>query len=119
MKLIAQNLTDRRNHFIDILKGICIIFVIISHFSWTAEERLKYLFPFWIDMAVPVFMIISGYVYSFSYKRNSINRLEDAYLMKNTLSKIVRYTVPFIITYSIEIAWGSTGGLIQIKEQQA
>ena len=47
----------KRNHFIDVLKGICIIFVIITHYNWSDEARMNYLFPFWIDMAVPIFMI--------------------------------------------------------------
>ena len=51
----------KRNQFIDVLKGICIIFVIITHYNWSNAARLKYFFPFWIDMAVPIFMIISGY----------------------------------------------------------
>ena len=94
-----------RNHFIDILKGICIIFVIVTHFSWTADEKLKYYFPFWINMAVPLFMIISGYVYAFSYKKHNIKCTSDAYELKGILSKMVRYTVPFAIAFAIEIGY--------------
>lgn len=36
----------KRNNFIDTLKGICIIFVVITNFSWSNEERLHLLFPF-------------------------------------------------------------------------
>ena len=60
-----------RNSVIDIIKGICILFVIITHYQWTNEQRLMLLFPFWIDMAVPLFMIFSGYLSALSfYKRN-------------------------------------------------
>ena len=48
-----------RQRSVDFLKGICILLVIFTHCTWTEAERLKYLFPFWVDMAVPVFMILS------------------------------------------------------------
>ena len=77
--------TLNRNHFIDVLKGICIIFVIFTHASWTDEQRLKFLFPFWIAMAVPFFMLVSGYVYTKSFQKNSVETLDSAYNKKYLL----------------------------------
>jgi fucose 4-O-acetylase-like acetyltransferase len=51
-----------RNSMIDILKGIGMVLVIITHYNWSNSEKLNYLFPFWVSPAVPVFIIISGYV---------------------------------------------------------
>lgn len=85
-----------RNSILDILKGICILFVIITHFSWEKEERLRFLFPFWIDMAVPIFMLITGYVYAKSYEKSKVNCLEKAYNPCLVLKKIIRYGVPYI-----------------------
>lgn len=99
-----------RNRFIDFLKGICILFVIITHFSWVSLERQIGLFPFWIDMAVPVFMIISGFVYSKSFLRNEIFDFEKAYHPQNTLPKLVRYTVPFAIIFIIQVTLGILDG---------
>ena len=89
------------NYFIDVLKGICILIVIITHYNWDKGERLKYLFPFWVEMAVPVFMIISGYVSSKSFEKKQINKLAQAYEPFLILSKILRYTIPFIIVYML------------------
>lgn len=36
----------KRNEKIDVLKGVCIVFVIITHFRWSTEHRLQFLFPF-------------------------------------------------------------------------
>lgn len=58
-----------RNGFLDIIKAFCILFVIITHDSISDSFRLKTLFPFWINMAVPMFMIISGYVYAISFEK--------------------------------------------------
>ena len=81
------NENKQRLYCIDILKGICSIFVIITHYNWQETERLKFLFPFWIDMAVPVFMIISGYLYAKSYKKKEISNIGSAYLLENILNK--------------------------------
>lgn len=59
-----------RNNSLDFLKGISIIFIIITHFSWTNLERLSFGFPFWIDMAVPIFMLVSGYTQALSCEKN-------------------------------------------------
>lgn len=61
------------------------------------------MFPFWIDMAVPIFMIISGFVYTKSFLRNDISTLEKAYSIRNLLEKIIRYSVPFIIAFLLEM----------------
>ena len=94
---------QERNHSLDIYKGVCILLVILTHFNWTASERLKYLFPFWVNMAVPMFMIISGYVYSLSFEKHKINTIGKAYSLNNVLNKIIRYTIPFLIIFVIEI----------------
>ena len=95
----------KRNHIIDILKGICIIFIILDHYTnWGHELRLLLLFPYWITMAVPILMIISGYVYSLSFKHHSINTFKDAYHYKFVISKCIRYIIPFLIAYLLELA---------------
>lgn len=94
-----------RNRRVDLLKGICIIFVIVTHFAWEAAERKVYLFPFWIDMAVPVFMIISGYINASSFERRKISSLKEAYSWESILKKFIRYTLPFAIIYLIEVVF--------------
>lgn len=90
-----------RIRLFDTLKGLCILFVIISHYSWS--DGLMALLPFWVDVAVPVFMIISGYVLSGSFEKHGVLRLEDAYGLGTVLPKLIRYTVPFFAAYLIEL----------------
>ncbi|MCI7435484.1 MAG: acyltransferase family protein, partial [Spirochaetia bacterium] len=94
--------TQKRNHFVDVLKGICIIFVIFTHASWTNEQRVKLLFPFWIYMAVPFFMLVSGYVYTKSFQKNGIETLDSAYNKKYLLINLIRYTIPYFIAFMID-----------------
>ena len=100
----------QRNKFIDFLKGICIIFVIVTHYAWLTNERKIALFPFWVDMAVPIFMIISGYVYSKSFVRNGISTFEGAYHPQNIYSKLIRYTIPYAVIFVFQIVLGIING---------
>ena len=86
----------KRNHTIDVLKGIAIILVLITHYEWTQEQRKIFVFPFIVNMAIPVFMIITGYVYSLSLEKQNIQHLEDAYPWKSLLKRSIRYTLPVI-----------------------
>ncbi len=91
-----------RNRTADVLKGLCIIFIIITHYGWSDEQQLRYLFPFIIDMAVPILMIISGYVYTASYERAGIDAMYKAYEPKVFVPRMLRFLVPFTIAYIIE-----------------
>ena len=53
-------------------------------------------------MAVPIFMIISGFVYSKSFDANKIVSIENAYAFPNIYKKVMRFTIPFIIAFLIE-----------------
>ena len=69
----------RRNIALDSTKGLAILMVIITHFEWTTAERQALLFPFWISMAVPLFMLVTGYVTAASYDRKGITSLRAMY----------------------------------------
>lgn len=94
---------NERIHLLDLIKGILIIFIIITHYNWTDEQRRMMLFPYWVDMAVPVFMIISGYVYALSYKRKNITSFKDAYEYKEITSKLIRYITPMLMAFAFEV----------------
>lgn len=95
-------MASKRNEFLDVLKGIAMLFILITHYDWSETERLKYFFPYWIDMSVSMLMVISGYVYTKSYKYKEICSFKVAYSIKNISKSIIRYTVPFIFAYIIE-----------------
>lgn len=60
------------------------------------------LFSFWIDMAVPMFMIISGYVNALSFKRKGFNSFKDCYSYEELISKFFRLTIPFVFVLLLE-----------------
>ncbi|MBQ9539294.1 MAG: acyltransferase family protein [Treponema sp.] len=109
-----------RNRFIDVLKGFCIVAVVFTHVEWSGEQTRKLLFPFWIDMAVPFFMLVSGYVYAKSFVKNKVEDLDSAYSRKYLLKNSIRYTLPFFAAYMLELAWRfltrKSSGLKEVKD---
>ena len=71
--------TEHRERIIDLLKGICILLICFTHYAWESAERKRLLFSWWVDMAVPVFMVLSGYVYEKSLIRNNAVSLSQLY----------------------------------------
>lgn len=98
-----KNNEHSRYRSVDFIKGVCIIFIVVTHCNFNDIERLKYLFPFWIDMAVPVFMVLSGFVYGKSFQRKRISSFDDAYSWDYIIEKITRYTIPFAFVFGIEL----------------
>ncbi len=92
----------QRSRFIDIAKGISMIMVVITHFAWTLSQRLDYGFYFWISMAVPCFMLATGYVNAASFSAKDV-ALKEAYKPKTIWKKLVRFSVPFLYMYAAEL----------------
>ncbi len=93
----------KHNHTIDVIKGIAIILVMITHYEWTEDQRKIFVFPFIINMAIPIFMVITGYVYSLSLQKNGVKHLEDAYPRCMILRRVVRYTLPVVVVVLWEL----------------
>ena len=101
-ELVVNTRHIQNFYHVDFLKGLCILFVVITHSSWSNMQRLNYLFPFWINMAVPIFMIVSGYLYAHSYSSKEIYNLEQAYRMADIIRRCIRYIVPIFLIIMIE-----------------
>ncbi len=56
---------------------------------------------FWDRMAIPCFMIISGFVHSRSIRNMT---LSEAYETKNITRKLKRYLIPYTVAFAIEAA---------------
>ena len=55
-------------------------------------------------MAVPVFMVITGYVSAMSFQTHAHN-LKNAYRPTEILRKWLRFVVPFLPIYAFEVVW--------------
>lgn len=91
---------SQHNYLIDYLKAICIIFVIVTHCGWfTDHEYYQYtasgikhpLMIFVVDMAVPIFLMLSAYTHSISYEKNKAH-----YYKYYVPRKMLEYSIPML-----------------------
>lgn len=94
---------------IDVIKGICIIMVILNHVTIipTAIRRII-LWPFTILPAVPMFIMLSSYNLSLSEERMEIRMgkrktIADWFENKRFFSRINRFLIPYLITILVLI----------------
>lgn len=99
---VSRKGIEKRDSFFDILKMISIFFVIFTHVEWMrgGEDEWIPIFPFLIDMAVPIFMIITGYMTYKSYKDWRFSKMYDC---KRLTKKLVRYIFPYLLVFIVEV----------------
>ena len=88
---------------LDYLKVISIFMIVVTHLGFSAITRKNLLFPYWIDMAVPIFFIISGYVYSLSSDKRKLKGIKDWFKFDNFIDKFLRIFIPYVIIFIIEV----------------
>jgi len=105
-----------RNSFLDVLKGILIVFVIILHCSLENSKSTiyQYIYAYIIAFAVPMFLFVSGYVSALSFARKGIS-LEKAYEAKNLFPRLIRFIVPFSLFYICEWFIFRLNGIYQVN----
>lgn len=117
-----QNKTIQREYFIDFLKTLAIIFIIIDNAAicWNNKchlppENVKLLYGecFWNGQGVPLFLFISGWLFVKWADRNKVTTLKGCYTLKILLKKYIRYVIPIglafiakIITLGCVDGWG-------------
>ncbi|MCU0551575.1 MAG: acyltransferase [Leptolyngbya sp. Prado105] len=98
-----------RFHFIDALRGLAALWVVLFHAH--LEERLdslERLLPNWIDapmfqwgsLGVPVFFVLSGFVIAHSLRNATINL---PYFQQFALRRLIRLTPPYYVSIVITL----------------
>lgn len=90
---------------IDYLKAIAVILVILTH-ALSKTQRLKIGGPFWISMAVPIFMIISGFTNTLSADKNNIDSLSQYFTKEELIPKLLRVILPYLVIVLLELLLG-------------
>lgn len=89
----------------DYIKAMAVISVILIHATEVEKVRSNVIFPFYIWLAVPTFMLISGYMNAKSCEKHGITRLVAWYEPKYLGKKILFIMIPYLIIYVCE--WAS------------
>lgn len=90
-----------RIEFLDYLKAVCVIMVIVTHYDWA--DKSSPFFTMLINMAVPVFMIVSGYNFAMSNRKKADGKWTHMYGWEIIKPKLVRFLVPFFTICLIEM----------------
>ena len=89
---------------LDYLKTFAIIMVIITHiFLYNGIVPLPVVFPYAVEMAVPIFMIISGYVNTIFFMKRTPKEFLAGDWKIHFCSKLYVIYLPFLILYFLEI----------------
>lgn len=91
---------NQRFDSLDILKSIAIICVVLNH-SLTSEEMLWIGGPFWIYMAVPIFLIISGFNMYRSIEKRNMTKMSDYFNKPYLWPKLVGILLPWLLAIFI------------------
>lgn len=98
---LSQKSENGRIEFLDYLKAICVIMVIVTHYDWA--DKTSPFFTMLINMAVPVFMIVSGYNFAMSNRKKAEGKLSRMYGWSMMKPKLIRFLVPFFTICLIEM----------------
>lgn len=100
----------QRIKIIDYLKALAIILVILNHSNIFLETNPVFLYL--INEAVPIFLILSGYIYCY---REWQDDLYTGYRLSKIFEKIKRFSMPlipvFLIYLCYELFFRNTGGV--------
>lgn len=88
------NIVAYRNIGVDYIKAVSIIAIIITHYNFSEDARILFVFPFFIDLAMPCLMIVTGY--------NAGSR-EGAFTYKNSRKYFTRLFPAWLIAMFVEI----------------
>ena len=101
---MGNNIKTKRNRIeiFDYMKAFAIIAVVITHCKFSLIQKTHISFTFVIGMAVPIFMLITGYNYAKSYQLRSCKSFIELYNIKLLLKRFIRIVLPFLIIFLLE-----------------
>ena len=88
-----------RIFYFDILKVIAIIFVLITHCNFSLVQRENIVFWFFIEMAVPIFLIVTGYNLSTSASNKKITSWKELYTKNYFFHYLPKILIPYCIYF--------------------
>lgn len=87
---------------IDLLKGLAMISVILIH-SWNPAMRLDLGAPFYLELAVPMFILIAGYTSAYAFIRYHADSLTTCYDRQLLVRRIRRILEPYTLMWIVQI----------------
>jgi hypothetical protein len=97
---------SKGNYFqIDLLKAVAIAFVIIDHALGYANHW-GFGLELWERMAIPIFLIVLGFNWGNSFKKQGKKTLRELYSIEYFKKKFWRFLFPYLIFYLVSTTIG-------------
>jgi len=100
-----MNVQQKRIVVFDYLKAFAIILVVANHYghtSWSYLIKNTLVYPAIIQMAVPIFMIVTGCTFSMSYNKK-YSKITEMYKPKELIVRVLRFWIPFFFAFVFEV----------------
>ncbi|HEM5327119.1 acyltransferase [Streptococcus suis] len=81
----------------DTIKCIMVLCVIFTHLDWSVEQRQWFIFPYFVDMAVPIFLLLSAY-----FRANKWDTKQETLRLK--FSSSIKESINLLYLYAIVMA---------------
>ena len=98
-------MSKKRLVFIDLMKSISMILIMINHMPLGDGLRDQIMVGFNVDMGVPFFMIVSGFTYTMSMERKRIDSIPSWFEKENFKPKLDRIVPFFALGEAILLIW--------------
>lgn len=96
----------KRIPMIDYIKAICIFMVIITHCEIHERMGKVLLMPFYVDLAVPCFLMLSGFTLSGRMKKRfdlqNDNKIGGYDILHDCMPIIIPYTVAYLVIITMK-----------------
>lgn len=96
---------NNRIYVLDYIKAVAMISVIINHCNFTAQMEKDLLYPFFIGLAVPFFIVLSGFTFSLSFQKREELGIGHWYKPDTILPKLSRFVVPYVFIFALELIY--------------
>ena len=96
----SMNERQGRMQGADAVKGIATLLVLLTHYAWQDQERTALLFPFWVQVAVPAFMFVTGLVGAASLERARSSG--GAWQLPWVVRRLVAWVMPLLVLCVVE-----------------
>lgn len=87
-----------RSFLLDTIKCVMIFNVIFDHLPWQIEKNQVLIFPYFVKMAVPVFLLITAYLRTKKAEK-------EKFSLQSLLKESVHLLLPYLLVIGFHIFW--------------
>ena len=106
MSKVGNVAKSGRINWIDTVKGVAILFVLLQHCGFSDKTMKIALFPYFENLAIPIFMTISGFTFTLSLRKamkGNFGVIKYYFDFRNLKKKVIRILPAYTLVFILEI----------------